>query len=49
MLTLTRRVLHGLITNDIEQINEKRMALYTGFLNIKGRLVSDAFIMTPRM
>lgn len=45
------RVLQGITTNDLEVIagNKKYAALYTAFLNIKGRVVADAFVIKPRV
>ncbi len=51
------RLLQGLITNDINELGAKevngekyqRAALYTLFLSPKAKIISDAFLFTPRM
>jgi len=32
----------------MEQLKEFQSAIYTGFLNIKGRMIADALIIRPK-
>ena len=44
--------LQGLTTQDMrifEREEPDRAALYTGFLNVKGKIMFDAFIVKPKL
>ena len=51
------RILQGIMTNDIREFKEiekgelkfKKIALYTLFLQQKGKIITDAFVFKPRL